>query len=235
MTDKKASQWPPATDLAGAEFTILQDGSNKRAATSLLATTLASVLLNSGGNDNRVMRSDGTGGGAIQSSSMEVDDSGNIAAFGGQIKFPAAQNASSDANTLDDYEEGTFTPGMTFGGSATGVTFSNRDGRYVKIGSMVWVGLRISLTNNGSGNGDAVITGLPFTTITAPDAARGLLSAEYWANTSGVVGALFAAVGSGSTSAELRTGGASAAAWLTDSNITNTATIYLGGWYRAAA
>src|ERR1035437_3947013 len=52
----------------------------------------------------------------------------------GQIKFPASQNASSDANTLDDYEEGTWTPNDA---SGAGLTFSTAFGTYTKIGRTV--------------------------------------------------------------------------------------------------
>ena len=41
---------------------------------------------------------------------MRIDSAGLITIAAGQIKFPSTQNASADANTLDDYEEGTFTP-----------------------------------------------------------------------------------------------------------------------------
>lgn len=52
--------------------------------------------------------------GSISATSL-VDIS---AAGAGQIKFPATQNASADANTLDDYQEATYT------GTATGMTTS---------------------------------------------------------------------------------------------------------------
>lgn len=82
----------------------------------------------------------------------------------GQIAFPASQNASAGANTLDDYEEGTWTPGLTFGGGSTGMTFAaTRNGVYTKIGRMVQVTAYFVLTAKGSSTGDAVITGLPFT------------------------------------------------------------------------
>jgi len=58
------------------------------------------------------------------------------AATSGQIKFPAAQNASSDTNTLDDYEEGTWTPNST--GITVVGTFSS-SGVYTKIGRVVTV------------------------------------------------------------------------------------------------
>ena len=75
----------------------------------------------------------------------------------GQLKFPATQNASADANTLDDYEEGTFTP--TLGGNSTYLT---QFGNYTKIGNKVF--FKIFLTVNIIGTGDAQnISGLPFT------------------------------------------------------------------------
>jgi hypothetical protein len=73
------------------------------------------------------------------------------------ITFPATQSASTDANTLDDYEEGTWTPTSSTGGW----TFSIDDAQYVKIGKQVSVWA--SITNTGSGNGSQiVIGGLPF-------------------------------------------------------------------------
>jgi hypothetical protein len=80
---------------------------------------------------------------------------------GGQIAFPATQNASGDANTLDDYEEGTWTPVAT---SSTGsITSYASAGRYTKIGRTVFVQGRISLTNVGTAGGRLMNSGLPFT------------------------------------------------------------------------
>lgn len=83
----------------------------------------------------------------------------------GQIVFPATQNASSNANTLDDYEEGTWTPVIKFGGNAVGQTYNTgiTNGQYVKIGRFVFVTCYIVFTETGSSTGDATITGLPFT------------------------------------------------------------------------
>lgn len=81
------------------------------------------------------------------------------------IAFPATQVASSDANTLDDYEEGTFTPTLTFGGAQVGMTFAFTPvGFYTKIGNVVNFTLYVSLTAKGSSVGNAFVTGLPFTT-----------------------------------------------------------------------
>jgi hypothetical protein len=84
------------------------------------------------------------------------------AANGVGITFPATQVASSDANTLDDYEEGTWTIGLAFGGANTGINASANQGKYTKVGRQVTVTGYLGLANKGSATGDATITGLPF-------------------------------------------------------------------------
>ena len=73
------------------------------------------------------------------------------------IAFPATQVASSDANTLDDYEEGTWTP--VIGGTAT---YTTQTGIYTKIGNTVvlWGELTINVIGTGS---TTRISGIPFT------------------------------------------------------------------------
>ena len=79
------------------------------------------------------------------------------------ITFPATQVASSNANTLDDYEEGTWTPVIAFGGASVGITYSAQSGNYTKIGNRVLVSCYVALSNKGSSTGAITITGLPFT------------------------------------------------------------------------
>jgi hypothetical protein len=67
------------------------------------------------------------------------------------------------ANALDDYEEGTWTMGISFGGASVGVTTSSNTGNYTKIGRQVTVNGIVVLTSKGSSTGSAKITGLPFT------------------------------------------------------------------------
>ena len=83
-------------------------------------------------------------------------------ASGSGITFPATQSASSDANTLDDYEEGTFTPtvaGSTLAGTGT---YAAQGGFYTKIGNRVSFNLYINWTNLVGATGVIVIGGLPF-------------------------------------------------------------------------
>ena len=79
------------------------------------------------------------------------------------ISFPATQNASSDANTLDDYEKGTWTPTLTGTTPATGVTYSSQQGTYTKIGNIVYIRCTVQTSNKGTGGGGvACIGGIPF-------------------------------------------------------------------------
>ena len=79
------------------------------------------------------------------------------------MAFPATQVASADANTQDDYEEGSWTPALQFGGAAVGMTFSDQAGRYTKVGNLVHAAGRLVLSAKGSSVGAAKLTGLPFT------------------------------------------------------------------------
>lgn len=86
------------------------------------------------------------------------------AAGAGQIQFPATQNASANANTLDDYEEGTFTPTLTAAsGSNGGLTAT---GSYTKIGRLVYVTLGLTSISKGTLSGQLNVGGLPFSVVT---------------------------------------------------------------------
>lgn len=97
---------------------------------------------------------------------MSIDQTGLINLLSGQLKFPATQNSSTNANTLDDYEEGTFTPTLTAATTpATGVTYTTQSGKYTKIGRIVHItDLNIVTSSNGTGGvGPMRLGGLPFT------------------------------------------------------------------------
>ena len=78
------------------------------------------------------------------------------------ITFPATQVPSADANTLDDYEEGSWTPTLIGSSTSPTVTYNTRTGRYTKIGNVVYLSFRITVSFSG-GSGVAFISGLPFT------------------------------------------------------------------------
>ena len=87
------------------------------------------------------------------------------------ITFPATQVPSANANTLDDYEEGTWTPVVT---AATGsiTSYTVQSATYTKIGRSVTVNVQFTITNNGTGGFRIDINNsLPFSTLTSPDVA----------------------------------------------------------------
>jgi len=77
---------------------------------------------------------------------------------GSGITFPATVSLSTNANTLDDYEEGTWTPSL--GGTTT---YAIQEGKYTKIGNRVFVTAQIQVTTIGTGS-TTTVSGLPFTT-----------------------------------------------------------------------
>lgn len=82
---------------------------------------------------------------------------------GGGVQFPAVQAASADANNLDDYEEGTWTPVIGGSGGTSGQAYSSQVGWYIKIGKLVVAGFSATLSTEGTITGSVEIQGLPFT------------------------------------------------------------------------
>jgi hypothetical protein len=82
------------------------------------------------------------------------------------ITFPATQVASADPNTLDDYEEGTWTPVLSDGTNNATMSGSNT-GSYTKIGNKVTVYAFVQTTSLESVTGSIRATGLPFQSASA--------------------------------------------------------------------
>ena len=93
----------------------------------------------------------------VNSTGYNVTLSGATVSSGTGVAFPATQSASSDANTLDDYEEGTWSPTMTSqSGSITSYSITN--GTYTKIGNTVSVNALVNMTNAGTAGGTLTLT-----------------------------------------------------------------------------
>jgi hypothetical protein len=90
---------------------------------------------------------------------------GTTGANGIGVAFPATQSASSDANTLDDYEEGTFTPTIAGTSTAGTGTYTTQFGRYTKVGRVVTCDITITWTAH-DGTGNLEVAGLPFSVLT---------------------------------------------------------------------
>jgi hypothetical protein len=97
------------------------------------------------------------------------------------ITFPASQNASSNANTLDDYEEGTFSPTI----DGWNGTYLTQFGVYTKVGNLVYCFGSVT-TNGGTGTFTGTHPGiatLPFNGGVTGSTAKGM-----WFVVSGTTG-----------------------------------------------
>jgi len=99
-------------------------------------------------------------GNLLVGTSTETANAGVIQISNG-LTFPATQVDVSNSNTLDDYEQGTFTPVITGTTTAGTATYTDQNGRYTKIGNVVY--FRIDCIWSGhTGTGNLTITGFPF-------------------------------------------------------------------------
>ena len=105
-----------------------------------------------------------TGSGTITSAGL-ITASGNIAIGG-----------TGAANTLDDYEEGQFTPAKNNGGS---VSYTQQNGYYIKVGRLVTVYMDIVIDSASSESGSAQIT-MPFTSQTTSPAKPAYMAFVPW-------------------------------------------------------
>ena len=140
------------------------------------------------------------------------------------IKFPATKVPSADANTLDDYEEGTWAP--TLGGNTT---YTKQLGRYTKIGNKVFIEctLLINAINTPAVLGD--ILGLPFTSNASEP--QGTVSIGYWEQAVGALVYLSATIGQAGTAVNLRGTGSAAAGLGAVTFFKSGTVIYFTGQY----
>ena len=141
-----------------SEIWLLQGQSYKFVLTDSLANTLGTYDNIPGTNDGGALIGPITATGLIDAS----------AAAAGQIKFPAVQNASSNANTLDDYKESTWTPVVTFVTPGDlSVAYTTQLGTYTKIGNMVYLDFTIltSTFTFTTASGSLKVTGVPYQSV----------------------------------------------------------------------
>jgi len=123
---------------------------------------------------------------------MRINSDGNLAltkniGLGGAtpstsgtgITFPATASASTDANTLDDYEEGTWTPTYSTAGGGESVTYAIQSGKYTKIGNCVYFQF-VLMTNSFTGGSSTIKASLPFTPSTATQVMASCGEASAW-------------------------------------------------------
>jgi len=155
----------------------------------------------------------------------------------GQIKFPATQVPSSDANTLDDYEEGSWTPVLGGSGGTSGQSYTVQTGRYVKIGKFIHCHGRIVLSAKGTITTALELQGLPFASENITDAYGTCDCPRFQTFTTTNIIHVSGYISPGVTVARLTTQTAASLSnvEMTTSNVGNTSEIMFSLWYRTTA
>ena len=174
--------------------------------------SIASYILDVKSNGDFAIDKDGTERLRIQS--------------GGGITF---NGDTAAANALDDYEEGTWTPGITFGGTFDG-TYDVQVGNYTKIGDLVTVSCFVDLGTKGTTTGAALLTGLPFTTNTT---ALTYSAPSFYINTVSFADMIVGFAPNNGTTVIIReVTNAGSASNLDNTNFTNTSHVMMNLSYR---
>jgi hypothetical protein len=138
--------------------------------------------------------------------------------------------ANADTNALDWYEEGTFTPALTFGGNAVGIVYTAQTGSYTRIGNRVFFNFNIGLSSKGSSTGAMSVV----TNISYLASANTSLSIRF---NNGAVGVtandLFTFIISGTSLVRIDKiiGGDSFVTQLTDVDVLNNLNLLISGGY----
>jgi hypothetical protein len=158
----------------------------------------------------------------------ELDTNGYLRLGTGGIQF---NGDTAAANALDDYEEGTWTPTITFDGASAGITYNTTftGATYTKIGNRVFVSGYLLLTNKGSSTGAAAIANLPFTSVSGNNRYLGVtvggsdftFANQFWAR-----------IGPASNTIDLiESTEAGAATSITNADFTNGTDLYFSAHY----
>ena len=159
----------------------------------------------------------------------------NLTVTGGQIVFPGTQSAASNVNTLDDYEEGSYSPIIGGDGGTSGQSYTTQVGRYTKIGNLVHVQGIVTLSAKGTITGNAMLGALPFTTQNTTS-LNGAIHIGYFQNmgTSFVTVSCYIVPNTTYGLLVAATGAATSLSALSTTNIADTTQLIFGGTYQTA-
>ena len=194
-------------------------------ATEIMAANGTGLGLYDDGGNGIFVEDGGQVGIGTGTPEKDLDVNGEIRASTG-ILFGTDTAA---ANTLDDYEEGTFTPTILFGGASTGIIYATQVGRYTKIGNRIHLNLKVELSDKGTATGNLTIDGFPFTSADVADANTvGSLCLN---NLSGLNGAIAGHMLPNTAEVIAYYLSAGTLSNMTDSNVTDTSAFTLGITY----
>jgi hypothetical protein len=192
--------------------------------TSASGVTIDGTILKDGGV---------TASGTVSVNTISEFTSGSGVTVDGVLLKDGGVNFGDE--TLNKYDEGTWTPAIAFSGNSVGVTYdANRYGHYTRIGNRCFFNCFFILTSKGSSTGQAQITGLPFTS--ALTANGGYSAAALQANgLSGTNYSMHCYVNQNSTTMDLymmpTNSNAGAGSVAGDTQVSNTAQFMISGSY----
>jgi hypothetical protein len=157
---------------------------------------------------------------------------------GSGITFPATQSASSNANTLDDYEEGTWSPVIDSENAGTSRVTAVNSANYTKVGNLVTFNAYCTITTIGSGgSGPWWIKGLPFTSKSDSNTYYSTVCVGFFGTLASSVNYISATIIPNGTAMEFRgtTGAASSISSLTFSTyVQQNSAVIVSGTYHVA-
>lgn len=149
------------------------------------------------------------------------------AATAGQIQFPAIQNPSANANTLDDYSESAPQPTLVGSGGGAVANYTARTWNFTKIGNRVFFSGQIAINGIGTIAGNLTISALPWN-IGATSSAT--VMADNLAATA--IQSIYGYMATGQNVLILFRYNAGVVTQLTAADLTATSAFYLNGSYR---
>lgn len=150
------------------------------------------------------------------------------------ISFPPTAVPSSDANTLDEYKEGTFTPTVAGASSAGTGTYVTQSGVYTKIGKIVNFTINIEWSAH-TGTGNTEIRGLPYTSNNSPALYTPVSIVQSAGPVPGSGKTRLAYIFPNTTAVVLREFDTTTGVVGNSNAITSTGTIYVSGTYTASS
>jgi hypothetical protein len=155
-----------STGLTASSIVGVNGGTGGQVATNFSSASTMGMKINdtnSGNLGGMLGFYSGSGAGTLRANIQNANNAGVhfSVGTGGSVVF--TQTGYTAANALDDYEKGTWTPTLDFGGGTTGITYGTQAAVYTKIGNVVYFSFRMYLTSKGSSTGHAHISGFPFT------------------------------------------------------------------------
>lgn len=127
---------------------------------------------------------DAISGGTLKAATTMGVGAATPSVSGAGISFPVTQSASTDANTLDDYEEGTWTPTLNATSGTITANASFTKGAYTKVGRLVTLTGYVYVTSVSTPTGTFTIGGAPFATASGYEfRTAGCIYAADWKTT----------------------------------------------------